>query len=134
VKTYVFDSSALFGFLQKKAAASKVNELLKEALGARVDILMSAVNYGEVYGVILREHGLDRASATMSAVNALPIRPMDATPQRAFHAAEVKSRYKLYYLDSFAAALAIEYKASLVTSDSDFRKLGHGFPIVWLRA
>jgi predicted nucleic acid-binding protein len=133
VKTYVFDTSALFGFLQKKVAANKVNELLKEALGGRADILMSAVNYGEVYGVILREHGLDRATATMSAVNALPIRLMDATPQRAFHAAEVKSRYKLYYVDGFAAALAIEYKASLVTSDSDFRKLSHGFPIVWLR-
>ena len=134
MKTYVFDASALFGFLQKKAAASKVNELLKDSLTGRVDILMSAVNYGEVYGVILREHGLDRASATMSAVNALPIRLMDATPQRAFHAAEVKSKYRLYYVDSFAVALAIEYNASLVTSDSDFRRLGHGFPIVWLRA
>ena len=133
MKTYVFDASALFGFLQDRAA-SKVNELLKEAVTGRADILMSAVNYGEVYGVILREHGLDRASATMSAVSALPIRLMDATPQRAFHAAEVKSRYKLYYVDSFAAALAIEYKASLVTSDSDFRKLGHGFPIVWLKS
>lgn len=134
MKAYVFDASALFGFLQKKAAARKVNELLKDSLTGRVDTLMSAVNYGEVYGVILREHGLDRATAIMSAVNALPIRLMDATPQRVFHAAEVKSRYKLYYVDSFAAALAIEYKASLVTSDSDFRKLGHGFPIVWLKS
>jgi predicted nucleic acid-binding protein len=134
VKTYVFDASALFGFVQEKAAANKVNELLKEALRGHADILMSAVNYGEVYGVILREHGLDRALATMSAVQALPIRLMDATPPRAFHAAELKSKYKLYYVDSFAAALAMEYKATLVTSDSDFRKLGHGFPLVWLKA
>jgi predicted nucleic acid-binding protein len=35
--------------------------------------------------------------------------------------------------DSFAAALAIEHQATLVTSDSDFRKLGHGFPVVWLK-
>jgi len=46
----------------------------------------------------------------------------------------VKAKYKLYYVDSFAAALAIEHKATLVTSDSDFRKLGHGFPVVWLKA
>ena len=133
MKTYVFDASALFGFLQKRAAANKVNELLKEALRGRADILMSAVNYGEVYGGILREHGLDRAVATMSAVHALPIRLMDATPQRAFRAAEVKSKYKLYYVDSFAAALAIEYKATLVTSDSDFRRLGHDFPMFCLK-
>jgi predicted nucleic acid-binding protein len=134
VKTYVFDASALLGFLQKEVAAGKVNELLKEALRARADILMSAVNYGEVCGVVIRELGLARASATMSAVSALPIRLMDATPRRAFHAAEVKSRYKLYYVDSFAAALAIEYKASLVTSGSDFRRLGFRFPIVWLKS
>jgi predicted nucleic acid-binding protein len=69
----------------------------------------------------------------MNAVHPLPIRVLDATPQRAFQAADVKSRYKLYYVDSFAAALAIEHKATLVTSDSDFRRLGHGFPVVWLK-
>ena len=130
----MFVASALFGFLQRKPAANKVNELLKDALRGRADILMSAVNYGEVYGWILREHGLDRAVATMSAVHPLPIRLIEATPQRAFRAGDVKSKYKLYYVDSFAAALAIEYKATLVTSDSDFRRLGHGFPTVWLKA
>jgi predicted nucleic acid-binding protein len=129
----VFDASALFGFLQEKASANKVNELLKEALHGRADILMSAVNYGEVYGSILREHGPERAVATINAVQPLPIRLIDATPQRAFRAAEVKAKYKLHYVDSFAAALAIEYKATLVTSDSDFRRLGHGFPMVWLK-
>jgi predicted nucleic acid-binding protein len=39
----------------------------------------------------------------------------------------------MYYADSFAAALAIEHKATLVTSDSDFKKLGHGFPVLWLK-
>jgi predicted nucleic acid-binding protein len=133
VKTYVLDASALFVFLQNKATAGKVNQLLKEAVRGRAEILMSVVNYGEVYGAIQREHGPDRAAATMNAVQPLPIRLVDATPPRAVHAADVKAKYKLYYVDSFAAALAIEYKATLVTSDSDFRKLGHGFPMVWLK-
>ena len=133
MKTYVFDASALFAFLQKKPGASKVSELLKEAMRGRAAIFMSAVNYGEVYGGVLREHGPERARATMSAVHPLPISFVDATPQRAFQAAEVKAKYKLYYLDSFAAALALEHKATLVTSDSDFRRLGHSFPIVWLK-
>lgn len=133
MKTYVFDASALFGFLQKKPSANKTNELLKEAMRGRADILMSAVNYGEVYGGILREYGPERAAATMNAVHPLPIRLMDATPELAFRAADVKFKYRLYYVDSFAAALAMEYKATLVTSDSDFRKLGHSFPILWLK-
>ena len=133
MKTYVFDASALFAFLQKKPGAGKVSELLKEAMRGRAAVFMSAVNYGEVYGGVLREHGPERARATMSAVHPLPISFVDATPQRAFQAAEVKVKYKLYSLDSFAAALALEHKGTLVTSDSDFRRLGRSFPIVWLK-
>jgi predicted nucleic acid-binding protein len=134
MKTYVFDASALFVFLQKKPGAPKVNELLKEAMRGRAAIFMSAVNYGELYGSILRAYGPDRARATMSAVHPLPISFVDATPQSAFRAAEVKVKYKLYYLDSFVAALALEQKGTLVTSDSDFRRLGQSVPIVWLKA
>ena len=133
MKTFVLDASALYVYLQDKPAAGKVGDLLKEAVRERAEILMSAVNYGEVYGAIQREHGLDRATAIMSAVQPLPIRLLDATPQRALRAADVKTKYKLYFVDSFAAALAIEFKATLVTSDSDFRKLGRGFPLVWLK-
>ena len=134
MKTYVLDASALFAFLLDKPGAHKVNELLKEAVQERAEILMPAVNYGEVYGLIFRTHGPDRATATMNAVQPLPIRVVDATPERAFRAAEVKSRYKLYYVDSFAASLAMEFKAKLVTSDTDFRKMGHTFPVVWLKS
>ena len=133
MKTYVFDASALFAFLQQKPGAPKVNELLKEAMRGRAAIFMSAVNYGEVYGGILREHGPEKARATISAVQPLPISLVDATPQRALQAAEVRVKYKLYYLDSFVAALALEQKGTLVTSDSDFRRLGHSVPIVWLK-
>jgi predicted nucleic acid-binding protein len=134
MKTYVLDASALFAFLRKKPGAVKVNELLKEAMGERVRLLISAVNYGEVYGRILRDYGLETALTAVHAVGPLPVEVVDATVQRAFKAADAKAKYKLYYVDSFAAALAIEHKATLVTSDSDFRKLGHGFPVAWLKA
>jgi predicted nucleic acid-binding protein len=133
LKTYVFDASALFAFLQRKAGALQVNEILKQAIRGRAEILMSAVNFGEVYGAVLRQHGAERAQAIINAVQPLPIVLVDATPPRAFRAAEIKTKYKLYYVDSFAAALAIERKATLVTGDSDFRRLGHAFPTVWLK-
>ncbi len=134
MKTYVFDASALFVFLRDKPGAPKVELLLAEARRGRAKVLMSAVNYGEVYGRILRDFGLETALAAVQAVGPLPIEMLDATPQRALRAADLKAKYKLYYVDSFAAALAIEHKATLVTSDSDFRKLGHAFPVVWLKA
>jgi len=133
MKTYVFDASALFAYLQKTAGASKVSELLKEAIRGPARVLMSAVNYGEVYARILGAYGPDQAHTSMNALSPMPIEVLDATLQRACQADDVKVKYKLYYIDSFAAALSIEHKATLVTSDSDFRKLGHGFPIVWLK-
>lgn len=108
--------------------------ILKEAVRGRAEILMSALNCGEVYGRILREHGQERAAATMGAISPLPIRIMDATQQRAFRAAEVKAKHSLYYGDSFAAALALEHKATLVTSDADFRRVGGAIPVMWLKS
>jgi predicted nucleic acid-binding protein len=133
MKTYVFDASALFAFLRDRPGASKVEELLTEARRGRAKVAMSAANYGEVYGLILREYGPDQAVTALQAVKPLPVELMEATPQRACHAADIKAKYKLYYVDSFAAALAVEQKATLVTSDSDFRKLGHAFPMLWLK-
>jgi predicted nucleic acid-binding protein len=95
---------------------------------------MSSVNYGEVYGKVLRDYGQDQAVRSMGAVRQLPIELYDATPLRVLRAQDIKFTYKLYYVDSFAVALAIENKATLVTSDSDFRKLGHSFPILWLKS
>jgi predicted nucleic acid-binding protein len=133
MKTYVLDASALIAFLQKSPGAYKVNELLKDARQERAKVLMSAVNYGEAYGKILRDRGPERARISIQAVSPLVIEVMDATPQRACAAADVKAKHALYYADSFAAALALEHKATLVTSDSDFRRLGRSFPVLWLK-
>jgi predicted nucleic acid-binding protein len=133
MKTYVLDASAMLAFLLDAPGAYRVNELLKESRLGHTKMMMSAVNYGEVYAKFLLERGAAEALMALQAVSPLPIELMDATPRRACAAAEVKAKHKLYYADSFAAALAIEHKATLVTSDSDFRRLGRSFSVVWLK-
>ena len=134
MKTYVFDASAMYAYLQKTAGGPKAGDLLKEAALEHARILMSAVNYGEAYGKIMRAAGQPQARLAANVIRALPVELLNATPQRAVEAAEVKATYKLYYADSFVAALAIEHKATLVTSDADFRKLGHTVSVVWLKS
>jgi len=94
---------------------------------------MSGVNFGEVYALVLREQGRNRAQSMIGGLRQLPIRFVDATVQQCCRAAEVKFKHKLAYADAFAAALALEHKATLVTSDADFRRLGHNFPVLWLK-
>ena len=133
MRTSIFDASALLAFMEDKPGAAKVEEILTDAQRGHSRILMSAINYGEVYGKLLRELGQEKALRSMASIGPFPIVLEDVNRQRAFRAVEVKHKYKLYYADAFAAALALEHKATLVTSDSDFKRLGHGFPVVWLR-
>ena len=134
MRTYVFDASALIAFMEDKPGAARVEQILTEAQRGHSRILMSSINYGEVYGKLIRDCGEEKAMRAITSIGPFPVMIEDANRQRAFRAAEVKQKYKLYYADAFAAALALEHNATLVTSDSDFRKLGHTFPIVWLRA
>lgn len=133
MKTYVLDTSGLFALLEHKPGAPKIKELLQDATRGHCRILMSSIHYGEVYGLLLRRRSEAEAAKVMNALSPLPIALQSADAQRCFRAAEVKITHKLYYVDAFAAALAIENKATLVTCDSDFRRLGHSFPILWLK-
>ena len=49
-----------------------------------------------------------------------------------FQAAEYKAEYSLSFADCFALASAIEYKATLVTGDPEFKKVEHLIEITWL--
>ena len=49
-------------------------------------------------------------------------------------AASLKAEYHLPYADCFAASLAQARKATLVTSDKDFLRVGTAVKTLWLRA
>ena len=55
------------------------------------------------------------------------------TRQRALDAAHLKARYRLGYADSFAAALAIELDASVVTGDPDFERVSSAVRVRWVK-
>jgi predicted nucleic acid-binding protein len=55
------------------------------------------------------------------------------TRRLADQAAEYKARHKLSLADAFAAALAKEKKAELVTGDPEFKPLEKEIKINWLK-
>ncbi|HEV2988260.1 MAG TPA: PIN domain-containing protein [Candidatus Angelobacter sp.] len=132
-KTYVLDASALVIFFQKDAGFEKISRLLKEAYAAGHCLLMSAVNWGETYAVILRLQGETAAQQAKTITTGLRIELAPVTPDDAVAAAEIRVRHQLRYLDSFAAALAMANHATLVTADLDFQKVARRISILWLR-
>jgi ribonuclease VapC len=84
---------------------------------------MSVIHLGEVLYILMKS--VDEARA-LQAIRELRqvISIADADVERTTQAAILKYRYKLGYADSFAAALAMEYDATVVSADPSFEKLG----------
>ena len=132
MRTHVLDASALMTFFEDRAGAAKVEELLAKAAEAKRPLLMSVVNWGEVYYSIWRARGEKVAHAKLQEIAQLPIQVVDVDMELAQLAASLKAQHNLPYADCFAAALAQARKAALVTSDKDFQRVGSLFKTIWL--
>ena len=117
MKTHVLDASALYRFLTMADGALIVADTFKQAAANGTSVLMSAVNWGEVYYTLVKRIGLSKADAVMADVlNKAPIRLVDVSPEDAVRAARLKAQYNLPYADAFAAALTGNQRV-LVTAD-----------------
>jgi predicted nucleic acid-binding protein len=129
----VLDASALMTFFDGRPGAAKVEELITRAAEGRCELLMSVVNWGEVYYSVWRAKGPGVARKIVSDIAQLPIELVDAGYELTKLAAELRADHKLPYADCFAAALAADRKASLATSDADFDKLERHLTLLWTR-
>jgi predicted nucleic acid-binding protein len=130
MRRYVLDANALIAFFEnRRGAAQKVGHLLREALRQEMPLLMSAVNWGEVFYIAWRGHGEAKAREAETKLRQLPIAVIAVDQERATRAAALKQKHGLGYADSFAAELAIERNAWLVTADPEFAKIGKGLAL-----
>jgi predicted nucleic acid-binding protein len=123
VKNYVLDASALMAFFEDRPGADKVEELLAKSAEAKRPLLMSAVNWGEVYYSVWRARGEKAAGDKLREIAQLPIDVVSVDMELAKLAATLKAQHHLPYADCFAGALAQARKAALVTSDRDLDRL-----------
>ncbi len=94
---------------------------------------MSDVNYAEVKYSIVKKDGAAAWAEAANVLEGLPIDFHSTTRALADSAADFKARFKLSLADAFAAALAREKKAELVTGDPEFKPLDQEIKIHWLR-
>lgn len=125
VRRYVLDANALIGFFEdRKGTAGKIERLVGEALRQDLPLLMSAVNWGEVFYTACRRHGEAQARQAEARLQEMPIVVIAVDRERASRAAALKQEHGLGYADAFAAELAMERSAWLVTADPEFSKVG----------
>jgi predicted nucleic acid-binding protein len=132
VKAHVLDSSALITFLEDRAGADQVEDLLAKAAESEHALLMSVVNWGEVYYSIWRLRGEKAANEKLREISQLPIEIVDVDTELTRLAATLKAKHNLPYADCFAGALAQARKAALVTSDKGFERVSTSLKILWV--
>ncbi|OGL41360.1 MAG: hypothetical protein A2042_05575 [Candidatus Schekmanbacteria bacterium GWA2_38_11] len=133
MKGFILDSYALIAYFEDETGAEKVEEVLKQAENGRTDLLMSIINWGEVYYSIYRSKGEERAEESLLLIEQLPIKVLDADRSLIYHAARLKATRPIALGDCIAAALAINLNYSVLTGDKEFKKLGDQVKIEWIR-
>jgi predicted nucleic acid-binding protein len=128
----ILDAHGLMVFLEKEPGFEKVEAFFINAVEKDNYLLMSAVNFGEVYYIVLRECGDEKAHEIEKVIKTLPIKVVDADIQLAREAGRFKAMHKLSYADCFAAALAKLHKGELVTGDKEFKALESEIKISWI--
>jgi len=120
VKRIVLDSSAVIAFIQNERGAEKIQELMTLALTGGRKLYLSVVNWGEIYYWVWRGNGQQAARQVAGEIERFPIEIINLDVELTRIAAGIRAVYKLPYADCFAAALAKQYGAEVVTSDKDF--------------
>jgi predicted nucleic acid-binding protein len=131
MKRIVLDASALMTFFENRPGAEKVQDLIRLGVEGKRQLLMSAVNWGEVYYSTWRTKGPAVARKVIEDMAQLPLEIVPADLDLTRAAAELRAEHKLPYTDGFAAALALHRKASLATSDKDFALVQKKLDILW---
>lgn len=131
MKRYVLDASAVMAFFEDRPGAETVEKLLAKAAERQQFLLMSVINWGEVYYSVWRTRGEDAANEKLRELAQLPIEVVDVDMPTTKLAASLKAQHNLPYVDCFAAALAHQRKATLVTVDKDFAEVGENFSLLW---
>lgn len=131
-KAYVLDSWAVMAYLEDESSAQKVADLIGDAHEHGIPLLMSVVNAGEVWYILAREVSEAEADKALHDLRQLGIEFQDVDMKLARLAGGFKTKHRMSYADCFAAALAKEHKAELVTGDKEFKQVEGDIHVRWL--
>ena len=104
----------------REPGATRVSALL---LDSQNDCWMSIINVGELYYKVARQENINVAEEARVWLNSFPILFVDVDWPMTRQAASIKATYPLAYADCFAAALAQQLDAALVTGHREFEQL-----------
>ena len=128
----ILDAHGLMQFLEHEPGFEKVKTIFEESVQDNNVLLMSVVNFGEIYYITLRECGIEKANDIEAVINHLPIEIIAVDLELTKLAAEFKAIKRMSYADCFAAALAKKHHGKVITGDKEFEQVEDEIEIFWL--
>lgn len=129
----VLDSHALLAHFEDEPGAEEVERVLKGATKGKPYLLLSTVNWGEIYSATYKRRGLRKADEIVWIIDQLPIELVPVDRDLASQAARLKGEFPVAYGDCFAAGLALLRGCGVVTGDPEFEKLAERVKIYWIK-
>ena len=129
---FVLDSYAVLAYFQAEQGALKVKELLQQAQEGTVAVFLSLINLGEIAYPVERRLGGEILQQTLLDISTLPIHVCAVNKERVLAAAHLKAAFPISCADAFAAALAQEMGAPLVTGDPEFKHMQSLVATLWI--
>jgi len=129
----VLDATALMVYLKKEPGYERVKEAFVNASESNKVILMSTVNWGEVFYLLIKDQGIEQAERIQKIIETFPIEFVAPDFLITKQAALFKAAKKLPYADCFAAGLAKVHKGEIITGDNDFRAIENEIKIIWIK-
>ncbi len=132
MKSAVLDASAVITFFGNRPGAEAVQDLIALAMAGKRRLLMSVLNWGEVFYSAWRAGGELEARRMAAEIAQLPIDVLDIDRETAELAATLHVRHNLPYMDCFVAALADSAGGTVITADRDFALVSKRVDVIFL--
>lgn len=133
----VLDSWAILSWMKGAPhAADQVRRILEKSEQGRVELRMSIINVGEVYYILAKNVGPQKAEDFLRDFRRMPVKTVSVPKALIMAAARLKAKYPISYADAIAAETAIRAGAPLVTGDPDFKRFigGDVVQVEWIGA
>jgi predicted nucleic acid-binding protein len=133
MKTTVLDASAMLAMFFGQPGVEQVRDLFHKASETDRPVFISVVNWAEVLYKMERKHGKAGYDTARQFEHTTPLEAVPVDRELAETAAHLKNEHGLGLADAFAAALAKQKKAELVTADTEFKSVEKEIKINWLK-
>ena len=129
----VFDAFPFLVLVRRQNGWQIVQDTVDNAADHNERHLVSLINLGEAYYMLLREEGEEIAERFLAGVMASAFEIVIPSFEQMKRAGHFKARGGLSYADAYAAALAEEHHVPILTGDPEFKDVEkHGIDIDWL--